>query len=185
MLGVTDSRAKLWVDCQPVKSIQGNIEYPLRERGQYDTHDGYLSIAQIANTRSYQVRVARQFMMTLLLNRWLIFPLFVSFLTFTLQSAPPVSLHNSDNRWERRSFCYSGGGRNQSPAPPIDRSSQHDVIFSFFSVFLLDRPSMDGYDLWSEPTYASELWWDSRKLNNLFLNSRYRQWNSCVLNLFH
>lgn len=69
MLGVTDSRAKLWVDCQPVKSIQGNIEYPLRERGQYDTHDGYLSIAQIANTRSYQVRIARQFMMTLLLNR--------------------------------------------------------------------------------------------------------------------
>lgn len=66
MLGVTDSEARLWVDCQPVKSIQGYIESPLKERGQYDSHDGYLSIAQIANTRrSYQVRIARLFMVTL------------------------------------------------------------------------------------------------------------------------
>lgn len=64
MLGVTDKRAKLWVDCQPVKSIQGYIETPLKERGQYDTQDGYLSIAQIANSRSYQVRIAPQFMVT-------------------------------------------------------------------------------------------------------------------------
>lgn len=64
MLGVTDKRAKLWVDCEPVKSIQGYIETPLKERGQYDIQDGYLSIAQIADTRSYQVRIAPQFMMT-------------------------------------------------------------------------------------------------------------------------
>lgn len=64
MLGVTDTRAQLWVDCQPVKSTQGYIESPLRERGQYDTEDGYLSIAQLANSRSYQVRIALQFMMT-------------------------------------------------------------------------------------------------------------------------
>lgn len=56
MLGVTDSRAKLWVDCQPIKSVQGYLESPLKERGQYDTQDGYLSIAQIANTRR-QVRI--------------------------------------------------------------------------------------------------------------------------------
>lgn len=65
MLGVTDKRAKLWVDCQPVKNVQGYFESLLRERGQYDTQDGYLSIAQIANTRrNYQVRIAPQFMMT-------------------------------------------------------------------------------------------------------------------------
>lgn len=65
MLGVTESKAKLWVDCQPVKSIQGYYESPLLERGPYDIQDGHLSIAQIAsNRRSYQVRIARQFMMT-------------------------------------------------------------------------------------------------------------------------
>jgi hypothetical protein len=59
MLGVTDNRAKLWVDCQPIKSVQGYIDMPLKERGQYDTRDGFLSIAQSANTRrSYQVRIA-------------------------------------------------------------------------------------------------------------------------------
>lgn len=66
MLGVTDRRARLWVDCQPVKSIQGLVESPLKERGQYDSHGGYLSIAQIANTRrSYQVRTIGIFIMTL------------------------------------------------------------------------------------------------------------------------
>lgn len=65
MLGVTDNRAKLWVDCQPVKSVQGFIDTPLKERGQYDTRNGYLSIAQSANARrSYQVRIAWQFMVT-------------------------------------------------------------------------------------------------------------------------
>ena len=46
MLGVTDDRAKLWVDCKPVKSIDGYIESPLRERGSYDIDNGYLSIAK-------------------------------------------------------------------------------------------------------------------------------------------
>jgi len=50
MLGVTDQNAKLWVDCQPVKSTKGYIDSPLRERGQYDIHDGHLSIAQTADT---------------------------------------------------------------------------------------------------------------------------------------
>lgn len=60
MLGVTDDRAKLWVDCQPVRSVQGFIETPLKERGDYDTEDGFLSIAQIANTRqNYEVKVIK------------------------------------------------------------------------------------------------------------------------------
>lgn len=117
MLGVTDSRAKLWVDCQPVKSIQGNIEYPLRERGQYDTHDGYLSIAQIANTRSYQVRIARQFMMTLLLNRWLIFPLFVSFLCFHF-SQHLLWVYTIRTTDESKVFCYRGGAKSICTCPP-------------------------------------------------------------------
>lgn len=91
MLGVTDDRAKLWLDCQPVRSVQGYIESPLKERGDYYTQDGYLSIVQIANTRtSYQVRIARQFMMT-------VFKQMINFSSlFSLQSAPPVSIHN---RW--------------------------------------------------------------------------------------
>lgn len=56
MLGVTEDRAKLWVDCQPVKSIQGYIESPLQQRGQYDTNGGFLSIVQSAHASSYQVR---------------------------------------------------------------------------------------------------------------------------------
>ncbi|CRL08328.1 CLUMA_CG021352, isoform A [Clunio marinus] len=54
MLGVTESQAKLWVDCQPVKSVQGYYDSPLRERGQYDIHDGTLSIAQVSKVPSYQ-----------------------------------------------------------------------------------------------------------------------------------
>lgn len=57
MLGVTDTRAKLWVDCKPVKSVDGYIESPLRERGAYDIDNGYLSIAQtVDNHGMYQVR---------------------------------------------------------------------------------------------------------------------------------
>jgi hypothetical protein len=60
MLGVTDNRAKLWVDCQPVKSVEGYIESPLRQRGQYDIRNGYLSIAQaVDNRRRYQVMSLR------------------------------------------------------------------------------------------------------------------------------
>ena len=56
MLGVTDNRAKLWVDCRPVASVAGYLETPLRESGRYDIQDGYLSVAQIANTpMSYPV----------------------------------------------------------------------------------------------------------------------------------
>lgn len=57
MLGVTDNRAKLWVDCKPVKSVDGQLESPLRQRGQYDINNGYLSIAQIVdNQRNYEVK---------------------------------------------------------------------------------------------------------------------------------
>lgn len=56
MLGVSEDRARLWVDCQPVKSVQGPVECPLKQRGQYDTSGGYLSIAQQAGSRGkYQV----------------------------------------------------------------------------------------------------------------------------------
>jgi hypothetical protein len=57
MLGVTDDQARLWVDCEPVESVQGLIESPLKQRGYYDTDGGILSIGQIADThRNYQVR---------------------------------------------------------------------------------------------------------------------------------
>jgi len=57
MLGVTDNRAKLWVDCKPVKSVDGQLESPLRQRGQYDINNGYLSIAQIVdNQKNYEVK---------------------------------------------------------------------------------------------------------------------------------
>lgn len=70
MLGVTEDRAKLWVDCQPVRSVQGYIESPLKERGDYDTQDGYLSIAQIANTRnSYQVSVSTVYISNFIASR--------------------------------------------------------------------------------------------------------------------
>lgn len=68
------------------------------------------------------------------------------FLTFPLQSAPPVSLHYSDNRW-KPSFCYFGEGRIDpkiSPPPPIDRT-QHDVIFFLLGVFI--RLTFNGW-LW-------------------------------------
>lgn len=59
MLGVTENRAKLWVDCQPIKSVDGYIESPLKTRGHYDINDGFLSIAQHTNQphQSYQVTV--------------------------------------------------------------------------------------------------------------------------------
>lgn len=58
MLGVTDNRAKLWVDCLPVTSVAGYLETPLRERGRYDIQDGYLSVAQIVNSpMSYPVSI--------------------------------------------------------------------------------------------------------------------------------
>lgn len=117
MLGVTDSRAKLWVDCQPVKSIQGNIEYPLRERGQYDTHDGYLSIAQIADTRSYQVRIARQFMMTLLLNRWLIFSPFHLFSYVSTPVSTSCEFTQFGQQMRAKKFLLFGGSWNQRPLP--------------------------------------------------------------------
>lgn len=63
MLGVTDNRAKLWVDCQPVKSVDGYIESPLRQRGEYDINEGFLSIVQnVDNRRNYQVRIACYFL---------------------------------------------------------------------------------------------------------------------------
>lgn len=75
MLGVTENRAKLWVDCQPIKSVDGYIESPLRTRGHYDINDGFLSIAQHANQprQAYQVTISREFVTFLL-----IFSLFLS-----------------------------------------------------------------------------------------------------------
>lgn len=78
MLGVTDSRAKLWIDCQPVQSVHGYIENPLEERGQYDAQDGFLSIAQIAdNRRTYQVnyyQLNKMIPIILLMNIFSFFP---------------------------------------------------------------------------------------------------------------
>lgn len=57
MLGVTDSEAKLWVDCKPIKYYDGLYEAHLQPRGQYDVSDGYLSVAQKADTPiQYPVR---------------------------------------------------------------------------------------------------------------------------------
>lgn len=59
MLGVTENRAKLWVDCEPIKSVDGYIDTPLKARGQYDIKDGYLSIAQLTNQQrqTYHVTI--------------------------------------------------------------------------------------------------------------------------------
>lgn len=51
MLGVTERSAKLWVDCRPVKSSTGDMESQLRQRRQYNTQNGQLSIAQLSNNR--------------------------------------------------------------------------------------------------------------------------------------
>lgn len=88
MLGVTDNRAKLWVDCQPVKSVDGYIEYPLKTRGYYDINDGHLSIAQHVNQRhsSYQVTI---FVKLIIDDTFLI--TFLSF--FSHKTSPPVSVN--------------------------------------------------------------------------------------------
>lgn len=100
MLGVTDNRAKLWVDCQPVKSVQGFIESPLRERGHYDTQDGFLSIAQIADTRrGHQVRIARQFMMT-------VFQQMINFAFFFLFLFCPLVSTSCEYTIDERNFFY-------------------------------------------------------------------------------
>lgn len=51
MLGVTDRGAKLWVDCRPVQSSTGDMESQLRQRGQYNTQNGQLSIARPSSDR--------------------------------------------------------------------------------------------------------------------------------------
>lgn len=59
MLGVTNDGAKLWVDCKPVEYDDGYYEAKFEPRGQYDTHDGYLAVAQKTNTpMQYPVRLS-------------------------------------------------------------------------------------------------------------------------------
>lgn len=88
MLGVTENRAKLWVDCQPIKSVDGYIESPLRTRGHYDINDGFLSIAQHANQprQAYQVTISREFVTFLLI-----------FSLSPQQQSSPVSVNFSRN----------------------------------------------------------------------------------------
>jgi hypothetical protein len=135
MLGVTDSSAKLWVDCQPVHSVQGYLESPLKERGHYDTQDGFLSIAQNANARrSYQVRIAAvAFMMT-------VFEQMINFhfcFFFSLVSTSCEYTMPTKDGKEFLLFCPRWGGKFLAHIdlaiflPPL--SSQHDVIFASLS----------------------------------------------------
>ncbi|XP_053686924.1 collagen alpha-1(IX) chain-like [Sabethes cyaneus] len=50
MLGVTNDFLNLWVDCQPVKDVDGNLNAPLEPRGRFDTNNGFVSISRYAET---------------------------------------------------------------------------------------------------------------------------------------
>lgn len=121
-----------WRPCEVVARLStgqkcsGYIESPLKERGDYYTQDGYLSIVQIANTRtSYQVRIARQFMMT-------VFKQMINFSSlFSLQSAPPVSIHN---RWIEF-LLFSLCPRIEDIPPPFPSLSTWCNFLSFWISF--------------------------------------------------
>lgn len=163
MLGVTEDRARLWVDCQPIRSVQGPVECPLKKRGQYDTNGGYLSIAQQADTRGrYQVSWKKRQPIV----GWLIF-------FFSSQSSPPVSISPLEGIF----FLFTLDPVRDSSSFSA-HAPQFGVIFPFFFLLrflLLDWPAMDGYDLRSGQTCTSELWWDSRKLIE-FISRPSRYW---------
>lgn len=46
MLGVTNEKASLWVDCRPVHYIDGTFDAELDARGYFDTSGGYVSVAK-------------------------------------------------------------------------------------------------------------------------------------------
>lgn len=48
MLGVTHEKASLWVDCQPVRYLDGTYDAELEARGYFDTSQGYVSVARFA-----------------------------------------------------------------------------------------------------------------------------------------
>uniref|UniRef100_A0A336MTY9 CSON001286 protein n=1 Tax=Culicoides sonorensis TaxID=179676 RepID=A0A336MTY9_CULSO len=48
MLGVTHEKASLWVDCQPVRYLDGTYDAQLEARGYFDTSEGYVSVARFA-----------------------------------------------------------------------------------------------------------------------------------------
>ncbi|XP_055624553.1 collagen alpha-1(IX) chain-like isoform X1 [Toxorhynchites rutilus septentrionalis] len=50
MLGVTNDYLNLWVDCEPVKDVEGNLNAPLDTRGRFDTNNGYVSMSRYAET---------------------------------------------------------------------------------------------------------------------------------------
>lgn len=50
MLGVTEDYLNLWVDCQPVKDVDGNLNAPLEPRGRFDIANGFVSISRYAET---------------------------------------------------------------------------------------------------------------------------------------
>lgn len=50
MLGVTNDYLNLWVDCQPVRDVEGNLNAPLEARGRFDTNNGYVSMSRYAET---------------------------------------------------------------------------------------------------------------------------------------
>lgn len=50
MLGVTNEYLNLWVDCQPVRDVEGNLNAPLETRGRFDTNNGYVSVSRYAET---------------------------------------------------------------------------------------------------------------------------------------
>lgn len=50
MLGVTNDYLNLWVDCHPVRDVEGNLNAPLEPRGRFDTNNGYVSMSRFAET---------------------------------------------------------------------------------------------------------------------------------------
>lgn len=49
MLGVSQDKATLWVDCQPVFGIRGDLIEPLEPRGQFDATGGHLYVSRLVD----------------------------------------------------------------------------------------------------------------------------------------
>lgn len=50
MLGVTQSEARLWVDCKQVHGVHGEYVEPLESRGRFDTRGGHLHVSKMMKT---------------------------------------------------------------------------------------------------------------------------------------
>jgi len=50
MLGVSQDKATLWIDCEQVEGIHGTYDAPLQPRGPVDATNGLLSVARMTES---------------------------------------------------------------------------------------------------------------------------------------